>query len=261
MKVRKRILWLTLFMFLFVSGAAVAGTTENIGLSGFLPSSVGDSITFQAADKGLEGDIAGSIVFTTVAGGEFIKELALPDDFWVYKVHVCLAAGTAATTDDLAIKIYGPNPEATDNTIVLFEGTMETSSDCNEVLVYDDTQDPLPEAISPANGPLFLSIGLAGAGAAYIKSVGVEDFSAEPFEIDGCKTGIVDRVLDDGKLLSEVVDEIFAQCEDGPPPAKNHGQFVKCVSHALNDLKKDGDITGREKGKIQRCAARSNAGK
>jgi len=132
-------------------------------------------------------------------------------------------------------------------------------SDCNDVLVFDPTADPLPTPITPADGPLYLSIGITGT--AYIKSVTVEKFSPEAIVIDGCKTGIMDRILDDGRLLSEVVGEVFDNCENGPPPAKNHGQFVKCVSHALNDLKKNGDVTGKEKGKIQRCAAKSGIGK
>ena len=37
-----------------------------------------------------------------------------------------------------------------------------------------------------------------------------------------------------------------------------HGNFVSCVSHLTNDLKKAGIISGKEKGAIQRCAARSD---
>ena len=36
--------------------------------------------------------------------------------------------------------------------------------------------------------------------------------------------------------------------------AKNHGQFNRAVSHILKDLKKDGTISGEEKGAIQICA-------
>jgi hypothetical protein len=48
------------------------------------------------------------------------------------------------------------------------------------------------------------------------------------------------------------VDEIFCKCAEG---ARNHGAFVKCVSHETNKLKKDKDLSGREKGVVQRCAA------
>jgi hypothetical protein len=43
--------------------------------------------------------------------------------------------------------------------------------------------------------------------------------------------------------------------------AGNHGQYVSCVSHALNVLKKNGGIPKECKGRIQRCAARSTCGK
>ncbi len=263
MKLRKSTLWLVLVLFVLASGVALAGDTRNIGLRGFLPGSVGDSVTFQVADRGAEDDTTGCVVFNAAAGGEFVKKLRLPDDFWVYKVHLCLAASTVATTGDVTIKIYGPDPAATGNTVVLFEDTIARAdlAECNEVTVFDAAADPPDSPITPANGPLYLSIGLAGGGSVYIKSVSVEAFSAEPVEIVGCSTGIVDRVLDDGRLLSEVVDEIFAGCENGPPVVKNHGQFVKCVSRALNDLRKNGDITGKEKGRIQKCAARSKIGK
>jgi hypothetical protein len=38
----------------------------------------------------------------------------------------------------------------------------------------------------------------------------------------------------------------------------NHGQFVSCVSHMTNDLKKAGTITGQQKGAIQSCAAQAD---
>jgi hypothetical protein len=254
LKLRKPTLWLTLVLFLVLSGTAVAGTTQNIGLNGFLPSSGDNSITFQVADKGAEDDTTGSIVFTAASGGEFVKKLRLSDDFWVSKVHLCLAATTVATTGDVSIKIYGPDPAGTDQTRVLFEDTILQAdlSECNEVVVFDPAANPPDTPITSADGPLYLSIGITGT--AYIKSVTVEEFS-ESFEIDGCDTGVVDRLLDNGKMLSATV----AECEEGPP--KNHGKYVSCVAHTLNALKKSHQITGKEKGKIQRCAAKSDIGK
>lgn len=46
-------------------------------------------------------------------------------------------------------------------------------------------------------------------------------------------------------------DEI-ALC--GPNNTANHGQFVSCVSHKTNVWKKQGLITGQQKGAIQSCA-------
>lgn len=45
---------------------------------------------------------------------------------------------------------------------------------------------------------------------------------------------------------------VFAQCYDA---AKNHGEFVACVSQVLNDLAKRGIITPRQRGELQGCAA------
>jgi hypothetical protein len=44
-------------------------------------------------------------------------------------------------------------------------------------------------------------------------------------------------------------------------PWKNHGQYVKCVAHLRNDLRKAGCLTPEAKRTIQNCAARSTCGK
>jgi hypothetical protein len=43
--------------------------------------------------------------------------------------------------------------------------------------------------------------------------------------------------------------------------ASNHGQYVKCVVHLRNALRKSGCLSGDEKRTIARCAARSTCGK
>jgi hypothetical protein len=69
--------------------------------------------------------------------------------------------------------------------------------------------------------------------------------------INGCHTGIENKLLDNGCSMSDLI----AQCKkDG----KNHGQFVRCVSHLVNDWKKSGLIPKRINGLIRRCAARAN---
>lgn len=60
--------------------------------------------------------------------------------------------------------------------------------------------------------------------------------------------------LDAGCSVADLLDE----CEVA---ATNHGRYVSCVAHLTNRLKKAGDISGKEKGKIQSCAARSDIGK
>ena|GEM_PF-4370958 len=69
--------------------------------------------------------------------------------------------------------------------------------------------------------------------------------------IDSCDSGITNRVLgDEGCTMADRIGE----CAEG---ARNHGAFVSCVAHLTNAWKRDGLITGREKGRIQRCAAQA----
>lgn len=74
---------------------------------------------------------------------------------------------------------------------------------------------------------------------------------ADNVVIDGCDSGVSNALLADGCTISDLIEEIAAN-------ASNHGQFVSGVSHLLNWLKREGVISGREKGAIQRCAAHSS---
>jgi len=69
--------------------------------------------------------------------------------------------------------------------------------------------------------------------------------------IDGCETGIENFLDEQGCTISDWISE----CAEG---AKNHGSFMSCVDHLTNTLKKDGVITGRENGKIDRCADKAD---
>jgi hypothetical protein len=51
------------------------------------------------------------------------------------------------------------------------------------------------------------------------------------------------------------ISDLIAACAEG---ASSHGKFVSCVSHVINNLKKAGTITGKQKGAIQRCAAQAD---
>lgn len=69
--------------------------------------------------------------------------------------------------------------------------------------------------------------------------------------ISGCDSGVTNTVLSEGCSITDLIAECAAS-------AKNHGKFVSCVAHLTNELKKDGVITGKEKGAIQSCAAQAN---
>lgn len=72
--------------------------------------------------------------------------------------------------------------------------------------------------------------------------------------IDGCDSGVENDLLDDGCTISDLIAACAAT-------ATNHGEFVSCVADLTNQLKTDGVITGKEKGGIQSCAAKSSIGK
>jgi hypothetical protein len=69
--------------------------------------------------------------------------------------------------------------------------------------------------------------------------------------IDGCNTGVTNTLFATGCTIADRI----AACAEG---ARNHGQFVSCVAHVTNDLKKAGAITGQQKGAIQSCAAHAD---
>lgn len=71
---------------------------------------------------------------------------------------------------------------------------------------------------------------------------------SETVEIDGCDSGVTNELEDNGCTISDTIQDIGET-------ASNHGQFASNVSHFTNDLKKDGIISGRDKGSIQDCAS------
>jgi len=69
--------------------------------------------------------------------------------------------------------------------------------------------------------------------------------------VAGCDSGVYNTLFPTGCTVQDLVNN----CGVG---AANHGVFVSCVAHLTNDLKDQGVMTGRQKGRIQRCAAQSN---
>jgi len=95
--------------------------------------------------------------------------------------------------------------------------------------------------------------GIYGYGATH--SVKYENITGQGYLgtiiIDGCDTGVDDHLLTDGSTISGKIANFATD-------AKNHGDFVSRVARFTNKLKKAGIITGKEKGAIQRCAAKAN---
>jgi hypothetical protein len=69
--------------------------------------------------------------------------------------------------------------------------------------------------------------------------------------IDGCSSGVQNFVSEDGCSILDLIDQIAAN-------ASNHGKLVSEVAKLLNSLKKEGVISGNDKGAIQTCAASSD---
>jgi len=68
--------------------------------------------------------------------------------------------------------------------------------------------------------------------------------------IEGCDTGVSSDRLQAAVTACEVAAR-----------GKNHGKFVKCVERKAKKLKKDGEISGADKGRVNSCAAESSIGK
>jgi hypothetical protein len=89
-----------------------------------------------------------------------------------------------------------------------------------------------------------------GGGGGYVDISDITvDGCLRTIVINGCDTGVADILYDGELLISEYIKEIY-------DAAINHGEFVWNVARLTNDLMKDGIITGKEKGKIQSCAAK-----
>jgi hypothetical protein len=72
--------------------------------------------------------------------------------------------------------------------------------------------------------------------------------------INGTDTGIQNSGANPaGCTFADLVVEMVETCL---ADAKNHGKFVRCVSHETNLLKRAKTITGKQKGKIQSIVAK-----
>lgn len=70
--------------------------------------------------------------------------------------------------------------------------------------------------------------------------------------VEACNSGVPNPW--DGSNGCTRTDDVLACATT----ARNHGEFVSCVAHLTNGLKKNGAINGRQKGAIQSCAAGSS---
>lgn len=64
-------------------------------------------------------------------------------------------------------------------------------------------------------------------------------------------TQIEDKYIENGKRISDLIYECIQN-------SRNHGDFVSCMAHLTNRLKKLGLITEKEKGILMNIAARAD---
>lgn len=72
--------------------------------------------------------------------------------------------------------------------------------------------------------------------------------------VAGCDSGVANLLLGAGTSMNDLLAAAIAD-------APNHGAAVRAVADLTNDWKAAGLISGKEKGAIQSCIARSDAGK
>lgn len=117
-----------------------------------------------------------------------------------------------------------------------------------------------PNALSNQSGTL------TGTGSEDSDGDGVSDDEdncpdsdlSETIVIDGCDSGVSNFVFEGGCTLADFINGAVTVCA---LDANNHGQFVSCMAHFLNDLLADGAITEDQKDALQSCAGRSSIGK
>ena len=88
-----------------------------------------------------------------------------------------------------------------------------------------------------------------GSGAAYVFT-GVGVTIPTTVVIDGCDSGVPNHVFDGGTTFSDKIADCAAH-------AANHGQFVSCVTHLLNEWRDMGLINSLYRRSIMNCASRA----
>lgn len=69
--------------------------------------------------------------------------------------------------------------------------------------------------------------------------------------VDECDSGVPNLLDESGCTIADLVAACVAE-------AANHGEFVRCVAHAVKQLEQEGMIVGKEAGQIKSCAAQAD---
>lgn len=184
---------------------------------------------------------------------EIFQRFQVPQHYAVSSITICFRA--FGETLPFALRLYSLGlPTDTAGTMTVEQDVLLGETETIEGPVEECTVVSFVEAIEPEDDELLLGIlfdigETSNTTAAIISAVGL-DFESTYLEIDGCGVGIPDLEYN-GQSLSEIVDKCAVD-------ARNHGKFVSCVNKIANQLKKEHMISGKEKGKITSCAAKSS---
>ncbi len=77
----------------------------------------------------------------------------------------------------------------------------------------------------------------------------IESDSRATVVIGNCDSGVPNTVFPDGCRISDGIEDCLDRPSNSGP-----GSVSSCISHFTNELKKDGVITGAQRGAIQRCS-------
>lgn len=187
--------------------------------------------------------------------------LRVDDDVFHHVAGVRHSFGYELYVDGQLVATRIESARNSDNDVPLFIGIQAINVSGSPMLPFNgiiDEVETFNRALTPAEIQSIFSAGSAGK-CKDGDSDGVPDSQddcpnsmvSQTVVIDNCDSTVPNTVFPNGCTISDRIQ----QCAAG---AQSHGQFVSCVAHLTNDLKRAGVITGQQKGAIQSCAAQAN---
>jgi hypothetical protein len=156
-------------------------------------------------------------------------------DLSVFPASVALAPGVSAV-----FKVGVEIPESA-MTGTVDEVKIVVASQANPLML--DSAETATEVIAPTDND--------GDGFFNFCDACPDSDTSATIVIDGRDSGVANQHLGDGCFMKDLILQAAAS-------SKNHGAFVSKVSKLTNGWKKGGLITGKQKGAIQKAAAKAN---
>jgi hypothetical protein len=131
-----------------------------------------------------------------------------------------------------------------DETGLAFHGYLGT----NPNAYWNDIQ---PGGTPPGYVVEWENVDSDGDGIADAEDACADSDLSETVVLDGCDTGVANVAVTPGCYLTDRIADCAAQAAD-------HDEFVSCVAHLTNELRKGDVLSNREKSRIQSCAGQSS---